>query len=74
VRVSGKNTTAWNPSASDGGLSENGTSGQEMEVDAIEEEEINKNPAEEVEMKDKDYAKLKNKVVKSKKGCGKRGT
>jgi hypothetical protein len=39
-----------------------------MEVDAMEEEEeINDEPAEEVEMEDKDYAKLTNKVVKPKK-------
>jgi hypothetical protein len=38
-----------------------------MEVDAMEEEEINDEPAEEVEMEDKDYAKLRNKVVKPKK-------
>jgi hypothetical protein len=38
-----------------------------MEVDATEEEEINDEPAEEVEMEDKDYAKLRNKVVKPKK-------
>jgi hypothetical protein len=38
-----------------------------MEVDAIEEEEINDEPAEEVEMEDKDYAKLSNMVVKPKK-------
>jgi hypothetical protein len=38
-----------------------------MEVDAMEEEEINEEAEEEVEMADKDYAKLKNKVVKPKK-------
>jgi hypothetical protein len=42
-------------------------SGQEMEVDAMEEEGINDETSEEVEMEDKDYAKLTNKVVKPKK-------
>jgi hypothetical protein len=37
-----------------------------MEVDAME-EEINDEPAEQVEMEDNDYAKLRNKVVKPKK-------
>jgi hypothetical protein len=67
VQVSDKNTTAGSPTAFDGGLSKNRTSGQEMEVDAMEEEEINDEPVEEVEMEDKDYAKLRNKVVKPKK-------
>jgi hypothetical protein len=35
-----------------------------MEVDEMEEEEINDEAAEEVEMDDKEYAKLRNKVVK----------
>jgi hypothetical protein len=38
-----------------------------MEVAMEEEEEINDEPVEEVEMEDKDYAKLRNKVVKPKK-------
>jgi hypothetical protein len=42
-------------------------SGQEVEVNAMEEEEINDEAAEEVEMEDKDYTKLRNKVCKPKK-------
>jgi hypothetical protein len=38
-----------------------------MEVDEMEEEEINDEAVEEVEMEDKDYVKLRNKVVKPKK-------
>jgi hypothetical protein len=38
-----------------------------MKVDSMEEEEINDKPAEEVEMEDKDYTKLRNKFVKPKK-------
>jgi hypothetical protein len=40
----------------------------------MEEEKINDEPAEEVEMEDKDYAKLKNKDIKPKKRfAGKEG-
>jgi hypothetical protein len=56
VRVSDKNTTAGSPCASDSGLSENRTSGQDMEVDTMQEEEINDEPSEEVEIEDKDYS------------------
>jgi hypothetical protein len=42
-------------------------SGQEMEVNAMEEGEINGEAAEEVVLEDMDYAKLMNKVMKSKK-------
>jgi hypothetical protein len=55
------------PRASNRGLSENRTSGQEMEVDAMEEWEINDEVGEEVVMEDMDYAELKNKFVKWKK-------
>jgi hypothetical protein len=44
-----------------------------MEVDAMKEEEINDEPAEEVEMEDKDYAKLRNKVDKPKKRAAGKG-
>jgi hypothetical protein len=45
-----------------------------MEVDAMEEEEINDGAAEEVEMEDKDYTELRNKVDKPKKrAAGKAG-
>jgi hypothetical protein len=57
----------WESSASDGGLSEDRTSDQEMEVDGMEEKAINDEHEEEVVMEDKDYAKLRNKVVKPKK-------
>jgi hypothetical protein len=42
-------------------------SGQEMEVEAMEEGEINDDAGEEVVMEDMDYAELKNKFVKPKK-------
>jgi hypothetical protein len=41
VRVSGKKTMSGSPRPSDGGLPENRKSDQEMEVEAMEEEEIN---------------------------------
>lgn len=42
MQVLGKNTTAGSPHASDSGLSENRTRGQEMEVNAMEGEINNK--------------------------------
>jgi hypothetical protein len=42
-------------------------SGQEMEVEAMEEGEINDEAGEEVVMEDMDYAELRNKFVKPKK-------
>jgi hypothetical protein len=54
-------------SASGSGLSENRMSGQEMDVEAIEQEEISDEAEEEVVMVHMDYAKLKNKFVKPKK-------
>jgi hypothetical protein len=65
--VSGKNTTPGRPRASNRGLSENRTSGQEIEVEAMEEGEINDEAGEEVVMEDMDYTELKNKFVKPKK-------
>jgi hypothetical protein len=42
---------------------------QEMDVEATEQEEINDKAEEEMVMEDVDYAKLKNKFVKPKKGA-----
>jgi hypothetical protein len=70
--VLGKNTTAGSPRASDRGLLENRTSGQEIEVDAMEEGEINDEAGKEV-MEDMDYAKLKNKIFKPKKRIAGKG-
>jgi hypothetical protein len=73
VRVLGKNTTAVSSRASDGGLSENRTSGQDGGR-CNGRRRNHDEPAEEVEMEDKDYAKLRNRVVKPKKGvAGKAG-
>jgi hypothetical protein len=64
--VSGKNTMPGRPRASNRGLSKKSTSGQEMEVEAMEEVEINDKAGEEVVMEDMVYAELKNKFVKPK--------
>jgi hypothetical protein len=53
--------------ASDCGLSENRMRGQEMDVEAMKQEEISDEAEEEVVMEDVDDAKLKNKFVKPKK-------
>jgi hypothetical protein len=49
------------------GLSENRTSGQEIEVEAMEEGELSDEAGEEVLMEDMDYTELKNKFVNPKK-------
>jgi hypothetical protein len=50
--------------------SERRKSGQEMDVNTMEEGEINYVAGEEVVMEDMDYAKVKNKVYKTKEeGC-----
>jgi hypothetical protein len=55
------------PRASNRGLSKNRTSGQEIEVEAMEEGEINNEAGQEVVMEDMDYTELKNKFVKPEK-------
>jgi hypothetical protein len=65
VRVSDKNTTAGSSHISERGLIERRTCDQEMNVNTME-GEINDVAGEEVVMKDMDYAKVKNKVIKSK--------
>jgi hypothetical protein len=69
--VSGRNTTAGSPRASEHGPSERRSSGQEMEINTMEEREINDIVGEEVVMEDMDCAKVKNKVIKPKKRVAK---
>jgi hypothetical protein len=57
---------AGSPHTSERGLSEKRRSGQEMEVNAMEEGEIYDEAGEGVVMEDMDCAMLKNKVMKSK--------
>jgi hypothetical protein len=67
MRVSGKNTTGGSPRTSECGLSERRTSGQEMQVNTMQEGEISDADGEEVVMEDMDCAKLKHNVIKPKK-------
>jgi hypothetical protein len=64
VQVSGKNTMVRSQHTSEGGFSESRTSGQEMEVNTMEEGEINDIAGEEVVMENMNYAKVKNEVIK----------
>jgi hypothetical protein len=58
---------AGSPRTSECGISEKRTSGQETEVNAMEDGEINDEAGEEEVLEDMGYAKLKNKVMISKK-------
>jgi hypothetical protein len=64
VLVSGKNITGWSPRISEHGLIESRISGQEIEVNEMEEGEINDVDGDEVVFEDMGYTKVNNIVTK----------